>query len=64
MIPDNYSMFEKHDAEQHKMLQELPVCEYCRNEIQDDFYFEINDEAICEECLKEHFRKAVGDYVS
>lgn len=55
--------FMVHDLEQQRMLEQLPVCGYCNEEIQDDYYFEINEEPVCEECLNEFFRKAVEDYV-
>ena len=52
-----------YDAEQQRRMEQLPVCSYCREEIQDDYYFEINEEPVCEQCLNEFFRKAVEDYV-
>ncbi len=55
--------FEVWDAEQNRQLEKLPVCEYCRNEIQDDYYFEINETAVCENCLNQYFRKEVGDFL-
>lgn len=55
--------FERHDAEQQRKLDKLPRCTYCDRPIQDDVYFEINGECVCEECLNEHHRKAVEDYV-
>lgn len=55
--------FNAWDMEQTRQLARLPVCDYCRHEIQDDFYFEINEEIVCEECLTRHFRKAVDDYI-
>lgn len=62
-IPDNYDLFRRHDAEQEKELDKLPRCDYCDEPIQDDFYFLINDEVICESCLNRFFRKDVSDYV-
>lgn len=54
---------EAHDADLQAELDKLPVCSYCNQPIQDDYYFDINDEIICEDCLKENFRKRVDDYV-
>ncbi len=51
--------FEHHDREQAKRLAELPVCDICDDPIQDDFYYEINGENICEHCLDQFFRKEV-----
>lgn len=58
-IPDNYDLWEAHQAKQDKWLSERLVCEYCGQPIQEDFYYEINSEIICEECLNRHFRKEV-----
>ena len=54
---------EARDAEQQAALDKLPKCAYCNEPIQDEFCFEINDELICEDCLNEHHRKWVDDYV-
>lgn len=60
---DPVADFARHDAEQQKELDKLPRCDYCDEPIQDDFYFLINDEVICESCLNRFFRKDVADYV-
>jgi len=54
---------ERYAAEQEAKLDRLPVCCYCDEPIQDDFYYEINGENICECCLDRFFRKSVDDYV-
>ena len=51
--------FARHDREQAKRLSKLPVCDICDDPIQDDFYYEINGENICEHCLDQFFRKDV-----
>lgn len=51
--------FEHHDREQAKRLAKLPKCDYCEDPVQDDFYYEINGEVICECCLDRFFRKEV-----
>lgn len=62
-MPDNYSMWKRHEAEQEAWLSRLPVCEYCDNPIQDDYYFEIGGGIICQDCLDAFFRKNVEDYI-
>lgn len=62
-IPDNYDLWEQHDAEQERQLHKLPVCSYCGEHIQDDFLYLINDEIICMDCLNDHFRKDIEDYI-
>lgn len=58
-IKDHY----RYEAEREKQLQKLPKCSYCHDFIQEDFYFEINGEVICETCMDRFFKKDVDDYV-
>lgn len=62
-LPDYNDLFAEHDAKQAQALAKLQVCAYCGEPIQDDFYYEINDEPICEECLKAHYRKSTDDFI-
>lgn len=59
---DIYDLWQLHDDEQEKQLKELPVCDYCREPVVDDFLYCINDEIICPQCMNEHFRKETEDY--
>lgn len=61
---DAYDLWAAHDAEQEAELQKLPVCSECDEAIQEDFFFEINDEPICPTCMNQNHRKWVEDYVS
>lgn len=54
---------EHYAAEQDRQLEKLPVCDYCGEPIQDEFFFLIDDEPICKSCLIHNFRKRVEDYV-
>ena len=56
-LPDNYSQWERHEAEQEKALADCYHCDYCGNPIQDEHYYEINGDILCEKCLNYHFRK-------
>lgn len=62
-IPDNYDRWKQHDAEQQAELEKLPLCSICDEHIQDDHFYEINGECICERCLTENFRKDIDEYV-
>jgi len=57
-IRDHY----RHDAEQEAAIELLPVCCECGERILDDFCYEINDVIICEECLRDNYRKLTTDY--
>lgn len=58
-VPDNYDQFLAHEARQDKWLSERLVCEYCGQPMQDDFFYEINGDILCEKCLNRNFRKEV-----
>lgn len=55
--------FERYDREQQDKLAALPVCSECGEAIQDEYFYLINGENICEECLKDNYRKQVADFV-
>ena len=55
--------YDRYAEEQDKLLQKMPVCSYCDNHIQDTYLYEIEGEIICEECIKDNFRKNVEDYI-
>lgn len=57
--PDVYDLWEQHEADKQRELERLPVCDYCDEHIQDDFYYEINGDVICECCMNDYFRKMV-----
>lgn len=46
------------DAESEK----LPKCCCCDNPINEDFYFDINGEFYCSDCLNYEFRKEIESY--
>lgn len=48
--------------EEEKGAELLPVCEWCGKTIRDDEYYEINDEIVCEDCVRA-CRKDTDDYV-
>lgn len=51
--------FDRYDREQAKRLAELPVCDYCNEPVQDDHYYLINGDNVCQDCLEIEFRKEV-----
>lgn len=40
---------------------ERPLCDICDAPIAGDHYYNINGEAICEDCMQEYFRKELED---
>ena len=51
---DPVSDFLHHDTEQTRKLERLPVCTDCGHHIQDEHCYQINDEVICEDCMREY----------
>ena len=56
--------FARHDAEQARELEKLPICAECGEPIQTEECYEINDELVCPDCLEYHYRKEVEDYIA
>ena len=55
--------FNRHDAEQERKRQQLPICYECGNPITDEYLYEINGEYICSECLESNHKKSVEDVI-
>lgn len=60
---DPLADFDRYDAEQQRELDKLPVCADCGEPVTDDYFYLINDEVICPDCLAAGYRKADEDYV-
>lgn len=54
---------ERYFAEQDRQMERLPVCVDCDQPITDDFYYEINGECLCQNCLEAGYRKSIDDYI-
>ena len=53
MIPDNYEVWAQHDAGQQAWEKSRPVCDCCREHIQDESYHRVGKSNICDSCLSE-----------
>ena len=60
---DPIADFNRHSARQERQLRRFPRCGYCRDYIQDGYFYEINDVCVCWDCLNENHRKSVDDYI-
>ncbi len=54
-LADNYSLWSSHDAEMEASLKRLPVCSRCKEHIQDDTCYKVDDEVYCEGCMRKKF---------
>lgn len=55
--------YERYSADQERELDRLPRCSECGEAIQDEYCYLINDEAICESCMVQNYRKPVDDLI-
>lgn len=44
-------------------LESYPICAECGEHIQDEECYEIDGKLICEQCLKENYRRWTEDYI-
>ena len=61
-MDDNYSLWERHEREQERWLEQRPMCSCCDNHIQEETAVYINGEWICDDCIATYFRKMIEDY--
>lgn len=54
--------FDRMDAEYARYHARLSKCEKCKATIEDEDYYEIEGEILCEDCMKEKYRKKTHDY--
>lgn len=60
---DPIADFNYHERQQQAALDRLPRCSECGQPIQSDYFYEFENENICEECLKYNHRKNVEDFI-
>lgn len=60
-IPDNYDLYRKHEAEQEEWLSKRPICDCCKEFIQDEFLYKIDGVTLCEECMNDNYRQPVEE---
>ena len=62
-MPDNYDLWEAHDAEQERRLAKLPVCDRCGEHIQQEKAIYYNDQWCCEECEWDFWKDIRSDFL-
>ena len=63
---DNYKAWEYADRERERRLARLPICEgyKCGKRIQDEDYYDVDGEILCEECMKRKYRRKTEDLIN
>lgn len=57
---DPLADFDSYDREQAMAESKLPHCDHCGEAIY-EYYYEINGEIVCEECLEINYKKWVEE---
>ena len=61
--PDYNDLHSAYEYEQERKLAKYPKCDYCGEPITDDYCYDIAGDIICENCLNEHHRKPIEEYM-
>ena len=54
--------FDAWDREREAELSRLPKCEKCNNPIQDDYYYDIEGDILCGDCVDDLYKLPVDIY--
>ena len=49
--------FARYDREQAQAMSQLRRCDDCGKAIQDDYYFDVDGEILCERCMNRRYRQ-------
>lgn len=60
---DNYKLWEYAERERERRLEMLPCCEKCCERIQDEDYYDVDGEILCEACMKRKYRRKTEDLI-
>lgn len=55
--------FDRYDRAMAQREAKLPKCEKCGKPINDDFYYEIDAEILCEKCMQDEYARSTEDYL-
>lgn len=63
-MEDNYSVWEQHERYLEAQRERLPVCEghKCGKRIDEDLYFDVEGEILCEKCMIRKYGRRTEDY--
>ena len=56
--------FDRYDMALAQREAKLPVCDKCGKPINDDIYFDIDGEVLCEECLRDLYERNTEDWLN
>ena len=60
---DPVADWDRYCADQERELEKLPKCEICGEPITDEYLYDIDGDLVCEECLKDNYRRSTDYYI-
>lgn len=55
--------FDRYDMAMAQKEAKLPQCEKCGKHIHDDTFFEIDNEILCEDCMRDLYKRSTDDWL-
>jgi hypothetical protein len=55
--------FDRYDRMMASREARLPVCDRCHQRINEDEYFDIEGEILCEDCMRDRYSRSTEDYL-
>lgn len=62
-IPDYNDLYAAHERRREREIRKYPICDCCDERITEEYLYKICGVLVCEECLKEEYRKRTEDYM-
>lgn len=62
-LPDYTELQEAYDKARDDEMEKYPVCSFCKDPITAEKLYIIDDDFVCEDCLKRHYQFDTDDYV-
>lgn len=62
-IPDYTEQFDAYEARLERESRRYPKCDCCEEPILGDFLYDLGKEILCENCMKDNYRKSTDDYL-
>lgn len=56
--------FDRYDAMMADREAKLPQCDRCGEPIDDDVYYEIDNEILCEKCMHDMYARSTEDWLN
>lgn len=50
-VLDNHDLFLEHQSREDDRIARLPVCDWCKEPIQDEQFYKVDGEYICKHCM-------------